>query len=703
MGLTVAHDLAKWYSRRKLKGNTIVTDLSDESKDEMAATVLQRYRRAREYRDNYILHQGKSALHLMERARRQYDREYMNDDARQMYESFGFTPSRYYGIVQQKCNATYQWKLDLVVTSLDSMFNIQPTPDPDIDDATRDRIREGIRAELLNKMQDAGIVDPMLLVDGRGKLDKRVESFLQEQAIALKQVEQARIVSAAGRAADKAQLRMRDILVEGGFRQAYADFTFDQILFGRGVMRFPHWKVQPIRRHGKSGGITRKWGTIRTFSHINVFNFYPTDDSDTLQDNTGNTERTDITKVELINLARNEAYFKDAIEAIIEDYEYRPRGWLEPEEGNQNSTWWDLDETIPMLIHEGFFSGSELADMGVTGVDVMDYRSARVEIVGGRTIRCELIESNKSTGRTYYQAPFNRIGKGLYDAIGMGAMLWDTEQRVNRLMHIFEHNIDWAARPPIMRNKQAFDNPNDATSIAPNGQYDVEERFASSGSMPDALRTMNTVSAQYHLIMTQVTALLRQADEDCGIPAFAYSSQDFGRSSLGEYSQRMSNALRTIKGLALQEDFHVIEPCFSQIFDDLLDEDRELREGQDINVVVRGMTGLLQEDVKAQRQQQIIPLLLNAEPGGIIPPQAQEYAVRQLLEQAGFPVDALGLSDPIMDNALAVASAMPNPGISAAGSQVPQLDNRSGALAVQNVQGATALNPENLQQTGPIG
>lgn len=679
-----------------------MTDLSEKTRDDMASVVLQRYRRAREYRQNYILYQNKSVLSLMERARHQFNREYTCEDEAMMRQAFGFTPSRYYGVTATKVLASYNWKLDLAVANLDSMFTVRPTPDPEIDDATRQRIRDGVRAELLAKMQEAGIADPNLLLDRRGKLDGRVQNFLQEHAIALKMVEQARIVAAASRAADAAQIKMRDVLVEGGFRQAYADFSFDQILYGRGVMRFPNNVMKPVRRYTKSGGIVRKWDTVPTFNHVNVFDFYPIDDSRTLQDNTGNTERTDITKAELINLARNKDYFKTAIEDIIEQFEYRPRGWLEPEEGSNNAGWWELDETIPMLIHEGFFSGEELADMGVTGVDLMDYRSARVEVVGGVTIRCELIESKADSGRTYYQAPFNRIGVGLYDTIGMGAMLWDTEQRINRLMHIFEHNIDWAARPPVMRNKSSFDNPNDAAAVTPGNQYDVEERFGVTGSMPDALRTMNTVSAQYHLIMTQVSALLRQADEDCGVPSFAYSSQDFGRSSLGEYSQRMSNALRTIKGMILQEDFHLIEPSFTQLFDQLTEDNRELREGQDINVVVRGMTGLLQEDIKATRQQQIIPLLLNAQPGGPIPPQAQEYAVRVLLEQAGFPVDALGLSDPVMDNALAIAAAMPNPGATAVGQQIPPIDMRSGAQAVANVSGDAGLNPVNLAQAGPV-
>lgn len=672
----------------------------------MAATVIERYRRAKNYRQNYPLHQGHSVQYLMERARAQYDREYTTEDANRMYHAFGFTPERYYGVVQQKTNATINWKMDLVVTNLDAMFTIQPTPDPDIDDASRKRIREAVRHQLLMRMAEIGLADAELLLDARGRVNPHIEGFLLEQARALKVVEQASIVSTATQAAQRARVRLRDRIVEGGFRQAYSDYSFDQILFGRGVMRIPHWQTRAVRYHTRAGGIRRRWAQVPMFSHVDVFEFFPIDDGPDLMTNTGNTQRTTITKAELINMARlkSSGYYGDVIEDILEDFAYQNRNWLEPDDSAsraQEAPWWGLDQTIPMLIHEGYFSGEEMADMGVTGIDLLDYVNARVEVVGGRTIRCELIQSDGNPGRTFHQAPFVKTGKGLYDALGMGAMLWDTEQRINTLLHTFEHNIDWSARPPIMRNPSAFNNPADASAISPGQQYDVEEMFGVSGSMPDSLRTMNTVSAQYHLIMTQISAILRMADEDCGIPAFAYSSQDFGRSSLGEYTQRMSNALRTIKGLALQEDFHLIEPAFTALFDHETENDPDLRDGQDINVVIRGMTGLLKEDMQMKRQQEILPFVLQAPPH-LMPQQAQEYAVRQLLDSAGFPIDALGMRDPIVDNALAQAAASPVMGLAPGGQQVPEIDGRSGPISSENVATPGGLSQANLAQVGPV-
>lgn len=667
-------------------------ETNKEQRDELAGVVVERYRRAKEYREGHIVHQGKSFETLITRAEHQYRREYTTEDAAAMAEAFGIVPSRYLGIVQQKVNATQAWMNDLVINNLDSMFTVTPSPNPTLDEKSLNTIRQGVRDELRRRMANAGIADPSLLLDVDGKPAARIEGFLQEQVRALKQVEQSRIVALASGSARIVQTTMRDLMIQGNFRQAYAMYTFDRALYGVGIQKFPDWRRKPLLAHAKSGGAKLTWQTVPWFRHVRVKDFYPIADAIDYQTNTGNTEFTFVTKAELISMARQQHYIRAEIENIIEEYAYRTRNWIDGD--GQDDQWWNLDETIPLLIHEGFFSGDELSEYGITGLDPLDYVSAHIEVCGGRTIRCQLIGMpGGAAERSYYAAPFNKIGDNLYDVLGMGAMLWDSEQRANRIMHLFEHNIDWASRPPIMSNPNVFANPSDARGITPGGQYEVEDRFGTSAAMPEPIRPMNAVSAQYHLLMTQVGAILRQADEDCGIPAFAYSAQDFGKSSLGEYSQRMTNALRTIKQAALNEDIYFVEPTFTSMFNHLMTTEKDIASGQDVNVMVRGMTGLLQEDQRIQRQQGVLPLLLAPGAQAVVPPVAVEYAVRQLLEQAGFPVDALGMSNPEIDNALAVAAGNPLPGATPGGPQVPKVDGRSGAGAISNTASPSGASP----------
>lgn len=667
-------------------------ETTQEQKDDLAGVVMERYRRANEYREGHIVHQGKSFEALMTRAEHQFRREYTSDDSAQMEEAFGFVPTRYLGIVQQKVKATQAWMNDLVVNNLDSMFTVTPSPNPTLDKKSLERIRQGVRRELRAKMASAGIADPTVLLDPDGKPDDRIENFLIEQVRALKQVEQARIITLASSSAKIVQATMRDLMIEGNFRQAFSMYTFDRALYGIGVLKFPDWRRKPLLAHGSNGGAKLSWRTVPWFRHVRVRDFYPIADAIDYQTNTGNTEHTYVTKSELINMARQEHYVRKEIEDIIEDYAYRTRNWIDGD--NETAEWWSLDETIPLLIHEGFFSGDELREYGITGLDSLDYVSAHIEVCGGRTIRCQLIGMpGGAAERSYYAAPFDKVGDNLYDVLGMAAVLWDSEQRANRTLHLWEHNMDWAARPPIMGNPNVFENPSDARNIVPGGQYTVEDRYGTSAAMPEPIRPMNAVSAQYHLLMTQVGAILRQADEDCGIPAFAYGAQDFGRSSLGEYSQRMSNALRTIKQAALNEDIYFIEPAFRGLFNHLMTTEKDIASGQDVNVMIRGMTGLLQEDQRIQRQQAVIPLLLQPGAQAVVPEMAVQYAVRQLLDQAGFPVDALGMSDPQIENALAVAAGQPLPGATPGGPQVPKVDGRSGQAAIANSASPSGASP----------
>ena len=143
--------------------------VSDKARDDLAGVVLDRYRRADEYAQSYIVHQGVGYRSIMERAAHQYRREYTTQDAADMTRAFGFCPTRYYGVTQQKVNATVAWNNDLVINNLDSMFTVSPSPEPELDKASLARIRDGVRDELVQRMMASGVADPNLLltVDGR--------------------------------------------------------------------------------------------------------------------------------------------------------------------------------------------------------------------------------------------------------------------------------------------------------------------------------------------------------------------------------------------------------------------------------------------------------------------------------------------------------------------------------------------------------
>jgi hypothetical protein len=96
----------------------------------------------------------------------------------------------------------------------------------------------------------------------------------------------------------------------------------------------------------------------------------------------------------------------------------------------------------------------------------------------------------------------------------------------------------------------------------------------------------------------------------------------------------------------------------------------------DVDLQIRGITGLLEAEELTRSRQAVMGMVMTGVDRGTIPKEVEQFVVRRELEAAGIPSVALGLDDAILDNAMAVANAMPTPAIMPGG-QIPQLDGRS--------------------------
>jgi hypothetical protein len=374
-------------------------------------------------------------------------------------------------------------------------------------------------------------------------------------------------------------------------------------------------------------------------------------------------------------MAKDKRYKKETIETILTKFAETDRAWLSDNyTPGKKTDYWGPDESIDLCIHEGFFNGQDLEKLGVKNISATDTVNAHVVICGGMTILCEAEKAPGGIDRTYSIIPFQKIGSGIYDVAGIPHVIRDYEEQVNTLMQVFENNIAWSTMPPLMKNSTVFKNPSDATNISPGQQYEIADMYT-GGSTPDPLRSMRTVSAQYHLIMSEINALIKMADSASGIPSFAYSGQDYGKSSLGEFSARLSSAMRIVKEAALLEDV-ALENSWRALFHWLMENEKGFAEGMDMDLQLRGIVGLLAEEELTRSRQAVMGMVMTGVDRNVIPKEVEQFVVRRELEAAGIPAAALGMDDAILDNALAYANTMPNPSMMPSG-QIPQLDGRS--------------------------
>jgi hypothetical protein len=665
----------------------------DAAQDEIATIVMTRLRDAKKKRESKLIFQNKSFDTMMRQALEQYKKVYDPEVAARIQSTFGYCPVRYISLTNEKVNAARAWKTSLAVNALDRIVTCVPTPEPDLDDFSRETIRQSVEADLRKRILERGNGVGDTLLDANGNVEKVVKDFMLREAQKLKQVEQVRLVGIATEGAKRATTKMRDHIIQGGFRQAYSQITHNQFLYGMGVARFPSWtNVQVLNHSGK--GTKRAFEMRPVFRSVDPTNFYSSDDADNINECTGNTELSRVTKAQLVAMAKDKRYDKKAIEEILTDFATTDRAWLsDTYVPNKEAAYWEPDEHIDLCIHEGFFNGQDLEKVGIKGVGSTDTINAHIVICGGRTILSEAEKAPGGLDRTYSIIPFQKMGTGIYDVVGIPHVIRDYEEQVNVLMAVFENNIAWATMPPLMKNSTVFQNPSDAANIRPGQQYEISDMYT-GGATPDPLRSMRTVSAQYHLILSEINAIIKMADSASGIPSFAYSGQDYGKSSLGEFSARLSSAMRIVKEAALMEDV-ALENSWRALFHWLMENEPSFAEGMDVDLQIRGVTGLLSEEEVTRSRQAVMGLVMQGVDRGTVPKEVEQYVVRRELEAAGVPATELGMDSVILDYAGATGAEIST--MAMPGGQIPKLDGRSSG----GMPPGAVLSPSGAEQIRP--
>lgn len=659
--------------------------------DSLAKLVMKRFRDARQFKSSNSVYQNKSTITLLNEADHAMEKKYTCDQIARMTDAFKFCPTRYYGLIASKVAEIAAWKSELVNGSPAELIKIVPTPNPTLSEASVKAIKEAVKQDMVKRMMDFGIGDPAMLVKvGSNRLHPSVIQFLEEKADLLKQVEQAKIVAQAMAGATEAQVLMRDAIIEGDFTMAYSDFSFDQIKYGIGIMRFPYMQRRVIMasRQDAKGKPEREWASVPCFKHVSPFNFFPMNDGRDVSSNTANMEYSEVSKATLVGMMSDSRYDSEAIEWVLNEYSFRSRTWLFPEasdtksESGRKSHYWGPDEVAAVIYHEGFVTGNDLSEYGLTGYETSKVYSVVVEICCGRAIRVEVKSPTDVSPRSFATAKFDSTAPGIWSAVGIPAILQDTQDRVNILLHSWEHNLDWSLRPPLQTNPDSLKNPSDAMRIRPGGLYEVSDMIG-PGVSPDPIRTIRGPSAQYQIVYPLILQLIRQADTEVGVPSLS-DFNSLGRGSLGEFSSRVSGAVRRIRNAAFAED-RGLKPLYATLYEYVIEENPSVVDNLDLTFNYIGVGGLLAQESERKAKQERLMLIMNGAQSGVVPKNVVDYAWTDMLQEMGVPTQALGMSDPLTENAIAIAmqngSAAPGGGAGAGGlAGAPQLDGRSAPI-----------------------
>ncbi|MDR1079452.1 MAG: hypothetical protein LBQ79_00435 [Deltaproteobacteria bacterium] len=433
-----------------------------------------------------------------------------------------------------------------------------------------------------------------------------------------------------------------DQTVEGNWREAMGDFLYNFVTYPYAGLHGP-FPVRASRLAWKGDRVRPAREIFYRWEAVSPWDMWYSPDSPDTQRGTGVCLRKRYTRRHLLEMAKVKSYIGKNVLALLTETETKERynfKWMSPNPDQMDDQlvhWVRCGETIDALVHYGFFSGRELQEYGLSGLDAKEFYNASVTVIGGYTVQCHVMPSDTVMDRPVFTASFYRTRDRIPN-YGIAQRLRDVERAYLVALRYMLLNAANASAPIMEVDYSRLAKHlkgEDIASFAP-GSVIMAESDLGSSSQP-AIRPLVIPSnvGDYVKIMDYFTELAHMVTN---IPAALHGT------AVGTGANRtfrgmatlQSNAVKSIQAAVDNIDRGVFGPMGRLIYSmNMLYEDDPDVKG-DCLVHPQGSSGLLAKEIRRNDAMDLLQIVgtLNgmADLGPII-----EWSLRQIFNAMGVP------------------------------------------------------------------
>jgi hypothetical protein len=491
----------------------------------------------------------------------------------------------------------------LVGAGTEKPWSISPTPKPELPPAEVNQIMQAVY-EQVAQAEMMGM--PMSVADIRqGLLDAK-------QAVENQIMETARIY------AERAEIKIEDMMVEGGWMEAVDQFIDDMMVFKTAFIKGPivRNKKQLKWVQGPDGTFVPETVSERKveWERVDPFNIYPAAWSRGVHD-AYLIERHKLSRSDLNDLMGVEGYSEDAIRAVLDEHGKNGlHEWTNVDsqrsaaEGRDtlaaNANYTDL---IDALQYWGCVSGKMLREWGMSETEVPDEaKEYEVEawLIGNWVIKA-VINPDPLYRRPYYSDGYSRVPgafwhNSLYDCIR------DCQDMCNSAARALANNMGIGSGPQVAVNVDRLPPGEDITEMYPWKIWQVtSDPMGSSAKAIDFFMPGSNANE----LMGVFQRFSELADEYSGIPRYmtglAGGEGGAGRTASG-MSMMIGNASKQIKQTISSIDIHVIGPSVERAYHWLMQYDPDAELKGDLKIVARGALSLVTKEAAQVRRNEFL-------------------------------------------------------------------------------------------------
>ena len=585
-------------------------------------------------------------------------------DSSKLAEIRKFGGSEIYArLIATKCRGATSLLRDVYLNE-EKPWGLHATPDPTLPDDMMASVSQLVMAEAGNAQRGGQAPDQTAVKDRFAAL------FAAAKRAAIKK---ARVE------AEAAFSKLDDILTEGGFYEALAQFLVDLPLFPFACIKGPTVRVVPQVTWVNGRAVSKD--TPKMFwNRISPFDVWWTPGVSNIAD-ASVVERTRVTRADLNQLLGLPGYNEAAILEVLRWY--GQSGYVEVNASTSDTPRANMESRedprmnqsglIDMIEFHGYVQGIMLLDQGFTAEQIPDpMRDYFVDVfkIGRYIIKVQLSPSIRKRA-PYYVTSFEKV-PGTVVGNALPDILQDVQDASNAALRSLINNMSISSGPQVVVNDDRVADNEDGDELYPWKRWHVTNDPLSANTNQKPVDFFSPDSHAQELL-TVYEKFTQMADELSAIPRYITGSDRMGgagRTASG-LAMLMGNAAKILQTVAANIDNDVIEQAVSELYDlVMLTDDTGMLRG-DESIVVLGVNVAMQRETQRQRQLEFLQITGNPVDTQIMGVRGRANVLRAVSNGIGLEGENIVPPDEEIKAMEGAPGGPPPPGSPPPGSQPP--------------------------------
>lgn len=550
-------------------------------------------------------------------------------------EQFGGSTA-YARIVAMKCRGASSLLRDIYLSN-DRPWGLDASDDPEVPEEVLQAVQALVMGEV-DTQSSAGVQT------GVDMIRERVNQLVE----AARQAAKKRAEAGSRIAEDK----LDEILKEGGFYRALAEFLVDLPLFPYAVLKGPVVRIMPkVTWKGKSPVVEQV--PRMTWARVSPFDVWWTPGVSDIED-ANVVERTRLTRADLNDLLDLPGYNQDALRSVLDEY---GRGGISDdidatdaeraEQESRENPQMNESGMITCLEFTGSVQGRMLIEYGMTKEQIPDeLRDYFVQcwVIGRYVIKVQMLPSPRKR-HNYYVTSFEKV-PGTPVGNGLPDILADIQEAGNATFRALVNNMSIASGPQVVVNDERLAPNENGEQLYPWKRWHITSDPMGGNSNEKPIDFFQPNSNAQELLMVY-KSFVDMADELSAIPKYlsgAGTTSGAGRTASG-LAMLMGNASKILQTVAANIDRDVLEPLLGSLFDMvMLTDTTGILTGEE-KVRVLGVSVATQKETQRSRQLEFLQITANPIDTGILGKKGRAAVLRSVANTLGIEGDDLVPSD----------------------------------------------------------